>query len=62
MLSLLQTFLRLTLRNPSKGFDTVSRNILIGRLQNCGTDKLTVRWIENWLIGRAQKAADNGAV
>ena len=35
----------------SKGFDTVSHNILITKLRKCGTDEWTVRWVENWLTG-----------
>ncbi|GAB0176045.1 mitochondrial enolase superfamily member 1 [Grus japonensis] len=40
----------------SKAFDTVSHNILIGKLRKCGLDEWTVRWMENWLNGRAQRA------
>ena len=35
----------------SKAFDTVSHNILLGKLRKCGLDEW---WIENWLNGRAQ--------
>jgi len=45
----------------SKAFDTVSHNILIGKLRRCGLDKQTVRWIENWLNGRAQRVVTSGA-
>jgi len=31
----------------SKAFDTVSHNILLGKLRKCGLDELSVRWIEN---------------
>ncbi|PKU37423.1 rna-directed dna polymerase from mobile element jockey- hypothetical protein [Limosa lapponica baueri] len=41
--------------NLSKALDTVSHNILIGKLRKCGLDEWTVRWIENWLNGRAQR-------
>ncbi|GAB0192436.1 mitochondrial enolase superfamily member 1 [Grus japonensis] len=41
--------------NFSKAFDTVFHNILIGKLRKCGLDEWTVRWIENWLNGRAQR-------
>jgi len=39
----------------SKAFDTVSHNMLIGKLRKCGLHEWTVRWIENWLNGRAQR-------
>ena len=38
----------------SKAFDTVSHNILLGNLRKYGLDQWSVRWIENWLNGRAQ--------
>jgi len=39
----------------SKAFDTVSNNILLGKLRKCGLDEWSVRWIENWLNGRTQR-------
>jgi len=45
----------------SKAFDTVSHNILIGKLRKCGLDDWSVRWIENWLNGRAQRVVISGA-
>ncbi|XP_068785519.1 uncharacterized protein [Struthio camelus] len=45
----------------SKAFDTVSHHILLGKLRKCGLDEWTVRWIENWLDGQAQRAVVNGA-
>ncbi|PKU45797.1 rna-directed dna polymerase from mobile element jockey- hypothetical protein [Limosa lapponica baueri] len=33
----------------SKAFNTISHNILIGKLRKHGLDEWTVRWIENWL-------------
>ncbi|PKU40556.1 rna-directed dna polymerase from mobile element jockey- hypothetical protein [Limosa lapponica baueri] len=39
-----------------EAFDTVSHNTLIGKLRKCGVDEWTVRWIENWLSGRTQRA------
>ncbi|GAB0177598.1 mitochondrial enolase superfamily member 1 [Grus japonensis] len=39
----------------SKAFGTVSHNILTGKLRKCRLDEWTVRWIENWLNGRAQR-------
>ncbi|GAB0209450.1 mitochondrial enolase superfamily member 1 [Grus japonensis] len=44
----------------SKAFDTVSHNILIGKLRKCGLDEWTVRWVENWLNGRAQRVVISG--
>ncbi|GAB0176085.1 mitochondrial enolase superfamily member 1 [Grus japonensis] len=44
----------------SKVFDTVFRNILIGKLRKCGLDEWTVRWMENWLNGRAQRVVISG--
>ena len=45
----------------SKAFDTVSHHILRGKLRKCGLDEWSVRWVENWLNGRAQKAVVSGA-
>jgi len=39
----------------SKASDTVSHNILIGKLRKDGLDEWSVRWIENWLNGRTQR-------
>ncbi|PKU44633.1 rna-directed dna polymerase from mobile element hypothetical protein [Limosa lapponica baueri] len=46
--------------NFSKAFDTVTHNILIGKLRKCGLDEKTVRWMENWLSGRAQRVVISG--
>jgi len=45
----------------SKTFDTVSYNILLGKLRKCGLDEWSVRWIENWLNGRTQRVVISGA-
>ncbi|PKU35644.1 rna-directed dna polymerase from mobile element jockey- hypothetical protein [Limosa lapponica baueri] len=45
----------------SKAFDTVAHNILIGKLRKCGLDEWTVRWIKNWLSGRAQRVVTSSA-
>ena len=45
----------------SKAFDTASRNLLIGKLRQFGLHECTVRWIENWLNGRAQRVVISGA-
>jgi len=39
----------------SKAFNTVSHNIVLGKLRKCGLDEWLVRWIENWMKGRAQR-------
>jgi len=44
----------------SKTFDTVSHNILIGKLRKCGLDEWSVRWIENGLNDRAQRVVISG--
>jgi len=44
----------------SKAFDTVSCNILLGKLRKCGLDEWSVRWFENWLNGRAQRVVISG--
>ena len=44
----------------SKVFDTISHNILVMKLRKCGIDEWTVRWIENWLTGRAQRVVISG--
>ncbi|PKU43995.1 rna-directed dna polymerase from mobile element jockey-like [Limosa lapponica baueri] len=45
----------------TKDFDTASHTILIGKLRKCGLNEWTVRWIENWLNGRAQRVVIAGA-
>jgi len=45
----------------SKAFDTVSHNMLIGKLSKCELEEWSVRWIENWLNGRTQRAVISGA-
>uniref|UniRef100_A0A803XQ81 Reverse transcriptase domain-containing protein n=1 Tax=Meleagris gallopavo TaxID=9103 RepID=A0A803XQ81_MELGA len=45
----------------TKAFDTVSHDILITQLRKCGIDEWTVRWVENWLTGRAQRVVVGGA-
>jgi len=42
-------------------FDTVSHNILLGKLRKSGLDEWSVRWIEYWLNGRAQRVVISGA-
>jgi len=45
----------------SRAFDTVSHDILLGKLRKCGLDEWSVRWIENWLNGRTQRVVISGA-
>jgi len=45
----------------SKAFDTVSHNIHIGKLKECGLDELSVRWIEKCLNGRVQRIVISSA-
>jgi len=44
----------------SKAFDTVSHDILLGKLRKCGLDEWSVRWIETWLNGRTQRVVISG--
>jgi len=46
--------------NFSKAVDTVSHNILLGKVRKCALDEWSVRWIENWLNGRTQSVAISG--
>ena len=45
----------------SKAFDTVSHNILLGKLRKCGLDEWTLRWTENQMNGRAQRVVIHNA-
>ncbi|KAK4824763.1 hypothetical protein QYF61_018497 [Mycteria americana] len=44
----------------SKAFDTVSHGILLEKLAAHGLDRCTLRWVKNWLDGRAQRVVVNG--
>ena len=37
----------------SKAFDTVSHSILLQKLADRGLDRYILRWVRNWLEGRA---------
>ncbi|KAK4824089.1 hypothetical protein QYF61_010600 [Mycteria americana] len=41
-------------------FDTVSHSILLKKLAAHGLDGCTLRWVKNWLDGRAQRVVVNG--
>ncbi|KAK4824970.1 hypothetical protein QYF61_021757 [Mycteria americana] len=44
----------------SKAFDAVSHSILLEKLAAHGLDGCTLRWVKNWLDGRAQRVVVNG--
>ncbi|KAK4807046.1 hypothetical protein QYF61_018387 [Mycteria americana] len=44
----------------SKAFGTVSHSILLEKLAAHGLDGCTLRWVKNWLDGRAQRVVVNG--
>ncbi|KAK4823769.1 LOW QUALITY PROTEIN: hypothetical protein QYF61_006224 [Mycteria americana] len=44
----------------SKAFDTVSHSILLEKLAAHGLDGCALRWVKNWLDGRAQRVVVNG--
>lgn len=45
----------------SKASDTVSHDVLLAKLRKRGIDEWTVRWVETWLTGRAQRVVIGGA-
>ncbi|KAK4822413.1 hypothetical protein QYF61_015160 [Mycteria americana] len=45
----------------SRALHTVPHSILLDKLSNCGMSGFMVRWVKNWLKGRAQKVVVNGA-
>ena len=45
----------------SKAFGTIFHNILVMKLRKCGIDEWTLKWIDNWLSGRAQRVVISSA-
>uniref|UniRef100_A0A8B9B7X6 Reverse transcriptase domain-containing protein n=1 Tax=Anser brachyrhynchus TaxID=132585 RepID=A0A8B9B7X6_9AVES len=45
----------------SKAFDMVSHRILLDKMSSIQLDKTIIRWVSNWLTGRAQRVVVNGA-
>ncbi|GAB0208021.1 mitochondrial enolase superfamily member 1 [Grus japonensis] len=44
----------------SKAFDTVSLSLLLDKMSSIQFDKNIVRWVSNWLTGRAQRVMVSG--
>uniref|UniRef100_A0A8B9CM06 Reverse transcriptase domain-containing protein n=1 Tax=Anser brachyrhynchus TaxID=132585 RepID=A0A8B9CM06_9AVES len=44
----------------SKAFDTVSHRILLDKMSSIQLNKNIIRWVSNWLMGRAQRVVVNG--
>lgn len=39
-----------------KSFDIASHKLIVRKLRKCGKGEWTLRWIQNWQTGRAQRA------
>jgi len=48
--------------NFSQAFDTVPHHILLFKLEICGFNEWTVRWMKNWLQDQIQRVVVNGSV
>ncbi|KAK4826970.1 hypothetical protein QYF61_012911 [Mycteria americana] len=44
----------------SKAFDAVSHSIFLDKMSSTQLDKSIIRWVNNWVMGRAQKVTVNG--
>lgn len=43
-------------------FDKVPYNVLMNKLEGCGLDFRSVKWIRNWLDNCIQRAVVNGSL
>jgi len=43
-----------------KSFDIASHKLIVRKLRKCGKGEWTLRWIQNWQTGRAQRVVISG--